>query len=152
MARQGAAADTEGVRPVGMFSYIGRCGHLRVGCLAGGDLPSRLAVTRSEPGLHLSRGRRIGCPPRWDGRQKSEKTLPRSADAWCEEQKWTAWITADHGHHAEWLTVLRVGAGRGMGARLGVIVEFTSLPAEPVLDRIVFVAPDKLRVLERGHR
>lgn len=33
-----------------------------------------------------------------------------------------------------------------------VMVELTSLPADPILDRIVMTAPDKLRVLERAHR
>jgi hypothetical protein len=47
----------------------------------------------------------MGWPP------EIGETLPRSGDAWCEEQKWTAWIMADHGHHSEWTAVLRVGGG-----------------------------------------
>lgn len=33
-----------------------------------------------------------------------------------------------------------------------VIVELTSLPAEPILDRIIIVSPDKLRVIESAPR
>jgi hypothetical protein len=47
------------------------------------------------------------------------------------------------------------GATGGVTDVLGpdrVIVELTSLPAEPILDRIVFVAPDKLRVIAPARR
>jgi hypothetical protein len=47
----------------------------------------------------------MGWPPRIG------EPLPRAADAWCVEEKWTAWILADRGHRSEWLTVLGVGAG-----------------------------------------
>ena len=47
------------------------------------------------------------------------------------------------------------GARGGVTDVLGpdrVMVELTSLPAEPILDRIVVVAPDKLRVIEPARR
>lgn len=34
--------------------------------------------------------------------------LPRAADAWCEEHKWTGWILAERGHGPEFERVLRV--------------------------------------------
>jgi hypothetical protein len=47
----------------------------------------------------------MGWPP------KVGDELPRAADAWCVEEKWTAWILAVHGHGPEWRAVLGVEAG-----------------------------------------
>jgi hypothetical protein len=37
------------------------------------------------------------------------KIMPRAADAWCADRKWTHWILAEHGHGPEWRRVFDVG-------------------------------------------
>jgi len=47
-----------------------------------------------------------------------------------------------------------VGAQGGVTDLLddgNVIVEVTTLPLEPILERIVFVRPEKLRIIEQAH-
>jgi hypothetical protein len=39
---------------------------------------------------------------------KTERVLPRAAEAWCEPSKWDGWILAAHGHGPEWGKVLHV--------------------------------------------
>jgi len=47
----------------------------------------------------------MGWPP------KVGEMLPRSADAWCDPQKWEDWILARSGHGFEWARVLHVESG-----------------------------------------
>ena len=44
----------------------------------------------------------MGWPP------KVGEALPRAAEAWCIEVKWTDWVLAEHGHGPEWSRVFRL--------------------------------------------
>jgi hypothetical protein len=42
---------------------------------------------------------------------KVGELLPRAADAWFADEKWSDWILAEHGHGHDWGSVFRVDIG-----------------------------------------
>ena len=73
--------------------------------------------------------------------------LPRAADAWVDDAKWTGWILAARGHGREWQRVVAGGAGDELwlvlaaGVRNAPVTELRDLGAFGVTCRVPLLLP-----------
>jgi hypothetical protein len=61
-----------------------------------------------------------------------DEPLPRGAEAWFEQPKWSEWILSARGHGPEWQAILRVGSEDAVARWEAIATAVAEAPVEGV--------------------